>query len=134
MTIHQRYQDSWSIPPHEFWPHPYFRLLHQNGRYPNVSGTVTTGTFVVRREDVDLISLDISDKLRMVVPDSNGTKEVAVPRFLRRQPSLNGDQVVEVANLSLDLEQRLGWPVDLECAYDEETLYLLQCRPITTLH
>jgi phosphoenolpyruvate synthase/pyruvate phosphate dikinase len=27
----------------------------------------------------------------------------------------------------------MGWPVDLECAYRDDTLYLLQCRPITTL-
>ena len=27
----------------------------------------------------------------------------------------------------------MGWPVDLECAYRGGVLYLLQCRPITTL-
>ena len=27
----------------------------------------------------------------------------------------------------------MGWPVDIECAYRGRELYLLQCRPITTL-
>ena len=39
----------------------------------------------------------------------------------------------EVAQLARSLEATMGWPVDLECAYRDGTLYLLQCRPITTL-
>ncbi len=27
----------------------------------------------------------------------------------------------------------MGWPVDLECAFKDGKLYLLQCRPVTTL-
>ena len=36
-------------------------------------------------------------------------------------------------NVALTLEERLGWPVDVECAWQGQALYLLQCRPITTL-
>ena len=38
-----------------------------------------------------------------------------------------------MTRLVLALEETMGWPVDVECAYHEERLYLLQCRPITTL-
>jgi pyruvate,water dikinase len=38
-----------------------------------------------------------------------------------------------MARLAHSLEQTMGWPVDLECAYRDDVLYLLQCRPITTL-
>ena len=27
----------------------------------------------------------------------------------------------------------MGWPVDLECSFKDGKLYLLQCRPVTTL-
>ena len=40
---------------------------------------------------------------------------------------------VELARLSKALEMVMGWPVDIECAYRGRDLYLLQCRPITTL-
>jgi pyruvate,water dikinase len=56
-----------------------------------------------------------------------------VPRCMRREPSLNDGQVVELARLARSLEKSQGWPVDLECAYQRGRLYLLQCRPITTL-
>jgi pyruvate,water dikinase len=39
-----------------------------------------------------------------------------------------------MARLAVALEGRMGWPVDVECAYSHGRLYLLQCRPITTLH
>ena len=42
-------------------------------------------------------------------------------------------QVAEMAALAIDLEDYMGWPVDIECAYSRGKLYLLQCRPITTL-
>ena len=41
--------------------------------------------------------------------------------------------IVEMARLARDLESTMGWPVDLEVAYRDDVLYLLQCRPITTL-
>jgi phosphoenolpyruvate synthase/pyruvate phosphate dikinase len=40
---------------------------------------------------------------------------------------------LEVARLAESLEKREGHPVDIEWAIFKDTLYLLQCRPITTL-
>jgi pyruvate,water dikinase len=59
---------------------------------------------------------------------------VEVPRFLRNTSSLNAEQVIEMAKLALTLEVTMKLPVDVECAYAEGELYLLQCRPITTLN
>jgi pyruvate,water dikinase len=52
---------------------------------------------------------------------------------MKNEPALNDAQVMELARLARDLEVTQGWPVDLECAYQQGHLYLLQCRPITTL-
>jgi predicted ATPase len=57
-----------------------------------------------------------------------------VPRFLRDQASLNDEQVIETAQLALGLEATMSYPVDIECTYAGGKLYLLQCRPITTLN
>ena len=34
---------------------------------------------------------------------------------------------------NLRVEREMGWPVDLEYAWRDGSLYVLQCRPITTL-
>lgn len=98
-----------------------------------VGGTVTPDTFIVRKSDLEITQRTIADKQRMTVSTSGGTHEVDVPRFLRNTPSLNDEQIVEMAKLALTLEGTMEHPVDIECAYANGQLYLLQCRPITTL-
>jgi pyruvate, water dikinase len=98
-----------------------------------VGGTVTPDTFTVRKSDLAVIQRVIADKQRMTVSVPGGTHEVEVPGFLRSTSSLNDEQVMEMAKLALTLEVTMEHPVDVECAYAGGELYLLQCRPITTL-
>lgn len=99
-----------------------------------VGGTVTPDTFIVRKSDLAVVQHVIADKQRMTVSAQGGTHEVDVPRFLRNTNSLNDEQVIEMAKLALTLEVTMEHPVDVECAYAGGELYLLQCRPITTLN
>jgi len=98
-----------------------------------VGGTVTPDTYIVRKSDLTVVDSQISEKLQMTVSVPGGTNEVGVPRFMRSQPALNDAQTVEMAAMASDLEKKLGWPVDIECAIHKGQLCLLQCRPITTL-
>jgi phosphoenolpyruvate synthase/pyruvate phosphate dikinase len=98
-----------------------------------VSGAVTPDTFVVRKADLAVTVRDVGSKEQMTVLGLTGTRTVPVPRLMRGQPSLSEDRLLAVANLGLTLERRMGRPMDVECAYSGETLYLLQCRPITTV-
>jgi len=98
-----------------------------------VGGTVTPDTFVVRKSDLAVTGRAIADKQRMTVSAPGGTREVDVPRFLRQQDALTDEQAAEMAQLALTLETTMGYAVDVECAYASGQLYLLQCRPITTL-
>ena len=98
-----------------------------------VGGTVTPDTFIVHKTDLAITSRIIADKQHMTVSTAGATHEVDVPRFLRAQASLNDEQIVEMAKLALTLEVTMERAVDIECAYAGGKLYLLQCRPITTL-
>ena len=98
-----------------------------------VGGTVTPDTYVVRKKSMEVVSQVIAAKARMTVLDGHGTREVTVPRPMQNMPSLTAEQAVEMARLAVRLEERMGWPADVECAIARDDLYLLQCRPITTL-
>jgi pyruvate,water dikinase len=98
-----------------------------------VGGTVTPDTIVIRKSDIGIASYSIGDKGRMTVSVPGGTEEVDVPNFLRARAALDETQLREMAHLALSLEVRHQFPVDVECAYYDGQLYLLQCRPITTL-
>lgn len=98
-----------------------------------VSGTVTPDTWVIRKADLALKEERIGAKERMTVAVTGGTREVTVPRLLRERASLSRTQVMELATLARELEVKMSRPVDIETAYAGEELFLLQCRPITTL-
>ena len=98
-----------------------------------VSGKVTPDTWIVNRSDSGIKDRFIGEKGTMTVLDEGGTAEVRVPRAQREAATLDDEKAIEVAKLALDLESEMGWPVDLEFAYYADDLYLLQCRPITTL-
>lgn len=98
-----------------------------------VGGTVTPDSYVVQKTDLAITARQIGEKGRMTVLVAGGTREVEVPRLFRSRPTLEDAQVTSLARLALALEATMGWPVDVECAYQGSQLYLLQCRPITTL-
>ena len=75
------------------------------------SGTVTPDTFAVRKADHAILKRTLA----------------------HGRPVLTDEQVREVAGLAIALEHEHGGPVDVECAFADGTLYLLQSRPITTL-
>ncbi len=98
-----------------------------------VSGTVSPDTYVVSKGDLQVLEREIAEKEKMTVAHPEGTREVDVPRFMRSESTLDDVKAIEIAQLARVLEEQMGWPVDIECAYHGEILYLLQCRPITTL-
>jgi len=98
-----------------------------------VSGSVTPDTYTLRRSDRSIATWHVHDKQRMTILRPAGVQEVNVPRALRRRPALTETQASAVADLAVGLEADLGFPVDVEGAFHDDTLYLLQCRPISTL-
>lgn len=106
-----------------------------------VGGSVTPDSYVLRADgrpaDIlggwEIAERVVSQKRRMTVAVPGGTREVDVPRLLQSRPALEDAQLAELATLAHDLERAMGWPIDLECAFRDDVLYLLQCRPITTL-
>jgi pyruvate,water dikinase len=98
-----------------------------------VGGSVSPDSYVLRKSDLGISVRFIATKRKMTVLADDGTREVEVPPAQQTQPAIGDDQVREAVRLALDLEHTFGWPVDVECAWEKQVLYVLQCRPITTL-
>ena len=99
-----------------------------------VGGTVTPDTYHLCKPDLAVTARQVAEKRHMTVAVPGGVREVGVPRLLRGQPVVDDGQIRELGRLACALEGHFGWPVDVECAFSGGRLYLLQCRPITTLH
>jgi phosphoenolpyruvate synthase/pyruvate phosphate dikinase len=101
-----------------------------------VGGLVTPDTYVIQKggpAGPRIASLEIGDKETMTVSFEGGTREVSVPAALRVRPAVTAEQALDAVGIGVQLEREMGYPVDVELAWQDGRLYLLQCRPITTL-
>ena len=99
-----------------------------------VDGTVDPDSYIVRKSDFDIMKRAVADKQLMTVPLSGGgTAEVEVQKSRRNITSLRDSQIREVARLAVNLEKYIGRPIEIEAAYRNGKLNLLQCRPLTEL-
>jgi phosphoenolpyruvate synthase/pyruvate phosphate dikinase len=98
-----------------------------------VSGTVTPDAIVVGRDDLAVREHVVAEKRAMTVAVPGGTREVPVPGRLARMPAVDAAQACAAARLATAIERETGRPVDVEVAWAGSELFLLQCRPITTL-
>ena len=99
-----------------------------------VSGIVTPDHIIVSKHDLAVITSHISDKETMIVRDGNkGTMQIPVPQAQRNTPVLTEPQLRQLCDVARSLEATYGQPQDIEFSFDEDKLYLLQSRPITTL-
>lgn len=97
-----------------------------------VSGLVETDHWRVSRLG-EVVERKIDEKKIKIGlhPDGNGTCGIDVPKELGLEPSLSQMQLNEVFRMALQLEEKMGHPVDTEWAFRDAQLYLLQVRPIT---
>jgi phosphohistidine swiveling domain-containing protein len=95
-------------------------------------GYATPDTYVVDGDDFSPVSKLAGDKKTQIVAGELGVETTDVPADKQSAFCLSPAQVGEVAKLAAAVEARHGQPVDIEWAYEEGTLFLLQARPITS--
>ncbi|MEI2702117.1 MAG: phosphoenolpyruvate synthase [Baekduia sp.] len=99
-----------------------------------VSGSVSPDRYVVRKDDLELLSRDVRHK-ELVIDSTAGGGTVTRPAgHDADSPVLADRQIHDVAELGRRVEEHYGGPQDTEWAFDPEgALWLLQARPVTTL-
>ncbi|MCG8549036.1 MAG: PEP-utilizing enzyme [Desulfobacterales bacterium] len=102
-----------------------------------VSAGLDADLFTVSKENHGHTTA-IASKTEQLVFDENagtGLKTVAVSSSLQDKPCLAEFEISELAKISTDLENSYGKPQDIEFSIDKNsTIFILQSRPITTLH
>ncbi|MGE3165535.1 MAG: PEP/pyruvate-binding domain-containing protein [Planctomycetota bacterium] len=99
-----------------------------------VSGRVNPDRFVLARGDLALRSTSLGEKhLQVSISPTGGTVATVVPSELARLPSASAATLTEVATAALDLERVLGGAVDVEWAFADGRVYVLQVRRVSGL-
>jgi rifampicin phosphotransferase len=98
-----------------------------------VAGEVTPDEWVVDAGSGRVLETRIADKRVITVREGDGTATREMPAELREKPTLQPDEVEELARMGRAAETYFAAPQDLEWAAADGRFYLVQSRPITAL-
>ena len=100
-----------------------------------VSGVLEPDQVTLDRETLDAVDVKVGEKALRVVRDAakgSGTITEDTPPELRTRPCLTEAQLRELGRLGRRVTDYYGgWPQDIEWAYADGRLYLLQAREVT---
>ncbi|HET9260292.1 MAG TPA: PEP/pyruvate-binding domain-containing protein [Acidimicrobiia bacterium] len=97
-----------------------------------VSGMVTPDNYVARR-DGRLKKAHVGRQDSMIIRNGEGgTITVEVDEEMAVARVLDDDEIAQLVAVGLELESAFGAPQDIEWAFEDGGLFVLQSRPITT--
>lgn len=99
------------------------------------SSLVVPDLIILDKKKFKILKSVIGKKERMSVfnPEGSSTILVETKAELKERCSLNDNQLFQLYKLGLTLEANFDYPQDIEWAIENDVLYTLQSRPITTL-
>ncbi len=98
-----------------------------------VSGTVTPDTYIVKKKDLTIHSKILGKQLeQMIRNDEGGNIQLEVEEAKKSVQKIPDEMIIEVAEAGNLIEDHYGRPMDVEWAVEDDILYILQARPVTT--
>lgn len=98
-----------------------------------VSGEVTPDRFVLDGETGEIVEEEVTTKKQMFQWDGSETSIKDVPSEMRESRTIDEDHSLSLHSIATNVEENYDEPQDVEWAIDEDSIYVLQSRPITTL-
>ncbi len=98
-----------------------------------VQGAVTPDRYIVDKNTGKIIKKYIVEQIIELVKKREKDIEVKVPENRKKTQKISDALIREISKLGKALQQHYFFPQDIEWAIENNKIYLLQTRPITTL-
>lgn len=103
-----------------------------------VSGDVTPDTYIVDKETIKIDKKDIAAQEWKLVRNSEGKSgknniKINLTTQEKAQQKITDEDILALANIGVRLEEHYGFPQDIEWAKENNELYIVQTRPVTTI-
>ena len=98
-----------------------------------VGGEEPVDEYQVDRSSMQICHQEIADKRRAIVMTAESTDIVKLTQSAKTQSSLTAKQCQAVAELAVRAEQYFDFPQDIEWAFHDNQLWLLQSRNVTQI-
>ena len=96
---------------------------------------VIPDTIIMEKKRFSIKKCVLGKKEKTSISNPEGSSTILIPtkQAFKEKCSLNKSQLGELHNLGLRVEAYFGYPQDIEWAIENNIIYILQTRPITTL-
>ncbi len=98
-----------------------------------VGGKITPDSYEVQKSNLQISSRTIQFQSKQLALVGNSTVWKDVDPLQSRGQKLSDAIIIRLTKEIIALEKTFGLPLDVEWAVENHKLYILQCRPITTL-
>jgi len=99
-----------------------------------VSGSITPDSYVVDKQEFSILDININKQIKALYKKAKGGNEWKTLREKGKKQVLTEKEVIELSKLIVKIENHYGFPCDIEWAKEKNHFYILQSRPITTIH
>jgi pyruvate,water dikinase len=106
-----------------------------------VSGETSPDMYIVDKDSLRILEKHIAVQDTQLARTASGAgKGLAdiswqpVPDAVRNSQKLTDEEIVKVAEIGKRIEQHYGFPQDIEWARENHDIFIVQTRPVTTLH
>ena len=106
-----------------------------------VSGETSPDMYIVDKESLRILEKNIAVQdtqlARTASGEGKGLADISwqpVPDAIRASQKLTDEEIVRVAEIGKRIEQHYGFPQDIEWAREGRDIFIVQTRPVTTLH
>ena len=97
-----------------------------------VQGMVTPDQVIINKTDWSTISRQTANQTIELRRQNNRNRRLKVPPSRQSKPKISQRMAIEIAKTAQKLHNHYGCPQDIEFAIQNNQLYIVQTRPITT--
>lgn len=97
-----------------------------------VGGQKTPDHYEIDKKTFKILSKNIVSQDEQLVRAGSKNKMLKISKAFMKKQKLPDEKIVELAKIGAGIEKHYFFPQDMEWAYENEKLYLVQTRPITT--
>ena len=99
-----------------------------------VGGIITPDEYIINKIDKNIISQKIGskDKIVKLNENKNETSIVEQNKEKQKESSLTNELIIQIVEKIIKIEEDYKIPIDIEFGIENNNLYILQARPITT--
>ncbi|MBA3044074.1 phosphoenolpyruvate synthase, partial [archaeon] len=99
-----------------------------------VGGKITPDTYIVDQDTLEIEDKNIAtQKIKEVKGEDGKTTEVEVEQWKQDKQKMPDTDIVKLAEIGKRIEKHYNEPMDVEWCMENNEIYIVQARPVTTI-